>query len=422
MRTSTPRPAPATSRAAVAAVAVALLAAVVPAAAVAAAEDEPELSVDEETLDAALECPDELVSEHDPVLLVHGTGPTPRENFGWNLLPQLDADGYDVCTVELPSRALGDIQVASEFVVHAVRAIHARTGGQVDVAGHSQGGLEPRWAMAWWPSIRPMVGDLVTFASPHHGTVVTDVACVASRCWPAVHQMRPGSAFLTALHAQEDLSEVDVTSLGSVMDELVQPPETIVLEGASNIILQDVCPARPVTHLSIVADALAYGLLMDAFDHDGGADPERLPDDICLQTTIDEAGPEDLLTLDMLFGFLDGTALDPDVPRSLLTEEEPPLAPYAAAAAGDEEAEGSEPEPDGVDDPDADAPGEDETVEEPAGDPADGATLGAADGPEMEPAAASGAPTLPATGSPAAALGLALLGLAAVAGRVSARR
>jgi triacylglycerol lipase len=422
MRTLTPRPAPTTGRAAVAALAVAVLAAVIPAAAVAAAE-EPELSVDEQTLDAALECPDELVAEHDPVLLVHGTGPTPRENFGWNLLPQLEADGFDVCTVELPSRALGDIQVASEFVVHAVRAIHGRTGGQVDIAGHSQGGLEPRWAMAWWPSIRPMVGDLVTFASPHHGTVVTDVACVASRCWPAVHQMRPGSAFLTALHAQEDLSEVDVTSLGSVMDELVQPPETIVLEGASNIILQDVCPGRPVTHLSIVADALAYALLLDAFDHDGGADPDRLPDDICLQGMIDEAGPEDLLTLDMLFGFLDGTALDPDVPRSLLTEEEPPLAPYATAPAGDEEAEGTEPDPEAETDPDeGDAPGQGELAVEPAAAPEDGATLGAVDAPEMEPAAASGAPTLPATGSPVAALGVGLLGLAAVAGRVTARR
>jgi triacylglycerol lipase len=303
-----------------------------------ASTSEPELQVDRDQLQASMECPEDFVDEErNPVLLVHGTGPTPRENFGWNLLPQLDADGFDVCTVELPDRALGDIQLASEYVVHAVREIHERSGQEVDVAGHSQGGLEPRWAMAWWPSTRELIGDLVTFASPHHGTVVTDVACAASRCWPAVHQMRPGSRFLEALHAQEDLGGVAVTSLGSNHDELVQPPTTIELDGAANIVLQDVCPGRPVTHVSIVADAVAYTLLLDAFEHDGPADPDRLPGDVCTSTLIDEAGPEDLVTVDTLLNFLEGTALDPDVPRSLLTDEEPELAPYAAAAQEDGE-------------------------------------------------------------------------------------
>jgi triacylglycerol lipase len=381
------------------------------------ATDEPELQVDRAELRAAMDCPEAFTDEgRNPVLLVHGTGPTPRENFGWNLLPQLRADGFDVCTVELPTRALGDIQVAAEYVVHGVREVHERSGQQVDVAGHSQGGLEPRWALAWWPSTRDLVGDLVTFASPHHGTVVTDVACAASRCWPAVHQMRPGSAFLEALHAQEDLTAVEVTSLGSVHDELVQPPTTIELDGASNIILQDVCPARPVTHISIVADALAYELLLDAYEHAGPADPSRLRDDICTATTIEEAGPHDLLTVESLLGYADPSQLDPEIPRSLLTDEEPELAPYAAAEQDGGEDGGTAEEPDGAEEPDRDDTGG-------SGDPEDAATAGTdgagTDAPSVRDGdlAVVGASTatLPATGSTATTLALALLAAATLA-------
>jgi triacylglycerol lipase len=297
---------------------------------------EPPLNEPAEDLAEALECPETFEArDREPVLLVHGTGAPARENFGWNLLPQLRADGFDVCTVDLPTRALADIQVASEYVVHAVRTIHEASGLPVDVAGHSQGGLEPRWAMAWWPSTKELIDDVVTFASPHDGTIVADAACAGTVCWPAVHQMRPGSDFLTALWGQEDLHGVDVTSLGSVMDELVQPPSTIELPGASNVLLQDVCPARPVTHLSIVADAVAYELALDAFLADGPADPGRLPGDVCQRLWIDEASPAFLLDPETTSGYIEGDWLGPEVPRSLLTDEEPPLAPYASGDGPD---------------------------------------------------------------------------------------
>jgi triacylglycerol lipase len=383
---------------------------------VAAADAEPELQVEREELQAAMDCPDTFADEgRNPVLLVQGTGPTPRENFGWNLLPQLTADGFDVCTVELPMRALGDIQVAAEYVVHGLREVHERSGQRVDVAGHSQGGLEPRWALAWWPSTRELLGDLVTYASPHHGTVVTDVACAASHCWPAVHQMRPGSAFLEALHAQEDLSGLSVTSLGSVMDELVQPPTTIDLEGASNIILQDVCPGRPVTHLSIVADAVAYDLMLDAFEHEGPADPGRLADDACLQTMIEEAGPHDLLTIDSLLGYTDGSSFDPSIPQSLFTDEEPELAPYAAAAQEDDAPAADEethPADEGEDDEGSDGAG---TGTSPEAEGSAGGEIVAAGTAADAPSTVTTASALPATGGAAAGVGAALLALAALA-------
>lgn len=372
-----------------------------------AAPGEPELREPSDALDEALSCPERFeATDREPVLLVHGTGPVARENFGWNLLPQLRADGFDVCTVDLPTRALADIQVASEYVVYAVRTIHAATGRPVDVAGHSQGGLEPRWAMAWWPSTRDQIDDLVTFASPHDGTLAADAACAGTMCWPAVHQMRPGSQFLAALWAQEDLGAVDVTSLGSRMDELVQPPETIELPGAANIHLQDVCPARPVTHISIVADAVAYALTVDAFTSPGPADVSRLPEDICLETFIDEASPEHLLDPDALGEYLDGSFVDPEIPRSLLTSEEPEIADYAKAAQqpepderpdGDERSDDAEPPRDGEQPEDGDPRADGEQPDEPAPD--------AIDAPDDEPAAE----VLPVTGGGATLLAAAAL-------------
>src|SRR5205823_12901620 len=133
-------------------VAVALLALV--AAAPARAADPP-LDAPRAQLAAALRCPATFSHpEHAPVLLVHGTGLTPDESWSWNYGKVLPAQGYDTCTVALPDSALGDIQVASEYVVYAIERIHAITGRRVDVIGHSQGGLEPRWAVRWWAGAR----------------------------------------------------------------------------------------------------------------------------------------------------------------------------------------------------------------------------------------------------------------------------
>src|SRR5687768_2141666 len=80
-----------------------------------AAADGPPLSVPEATLAAALSCPATFASAEDPVLLVHGTAVNSEEHWGWNYAAVLPDLGYDVCTVELPDRAMSDIQVASEY-------------------------------------------------------------------------------------------------------------------------------------------------------------------------------------------------------------------------------------------------------------------------------------------------------------------
>jgi hypothetical protein len=230
-----------------------------------AAEDEPELrSTRRPSTRPGLP---RRASRTRPVLLVHGTGPTPRENFGWNLLPQLARTASTCAPWSCPPgrwatsrwpRSTSSTRCApSTSAPGAGRRRRPLPGRAGAALGDGLVALDPRWSATSSPSPRPTT-------APWSPTSPAPRRAAGRRC------TRCGPARLPeALHAQEDLSEVDVTSLGSVHGRAGAAPETIELEGASNIILQDVCPARPVTHLSIVADALAYGLLLDAFDHDG---------------------------------------------------------------------------------------------------------------------------------------------------------
>jgi triacylglycerol lipase len=296
------------------------------------ASADPALSVPKAQLDAALRCvaPVGTANGSEPVLLVHGTGTNPEENWSWNYGKVLPEKGWDVCTVTLPNRALEDIQVASEYVVHALVTIAERYGRKVDVIGHSQGGLEPRWAVRWWEAARAAVDDLVTLASPNHGTVAADTACVRA-CSAAVHQMKQGSKFLTALNeGDETPGAISYTSIYSLTDELVQPAvptPTAALDGASNVAIQDLCPGRVGEHALMAADAVAYALAVDAFTNPGPADPARIPVTTCLQTSFE--GVSSTAALELGFEHLPRQRF-PDY-REL--PEEPELAPYARPAA-----------------------------------------------------------------------------------------
>lgn len=250
----------------------------------------PPLSTPAPLLHAALECPAAFQHPNTPVvLLVHGTSSASWENWGWNYLRALPREGFDVCSIQLPSRGLQDIQASSEYVVHAIRTLHARTGRRVSILGHSQGGLEPRWALKFWPDTHAMVEDVIMLGTPNHGAVVASLFAPWPAANPAALQMRRNSAFLEALNAGDETpGPVSYTSIFSSTDELVQPATptesvtpTAALNGGANLRIQDHCPYRYVSHVGLAADAVAYAAVMDALQHDGGVDVARLPADIC---------------------------------------------------------------------------------------------------------------------------------------------
>jgi triacylglycerol esterase/lipase EstA (alpha/beta hydrolase family) len=260
------------------------------------------------------------------VLLVHGTNVTPEENWGWNyghVLPDL---GFDVCTVALPGRARVDAQVSSQYVVYAIRRVAQLSGRKVDIISHSQGTLQPRWAMRWWPDVAAHVDDYISLAGVHHGIASADGLCAGGSCYPAAWQMRTTSAFVKALNTKWEVARgVSATSIYSETDELVQPYETALLRGASNIAVQDVCPGRAVDHVSMADDGVVFQIVMDALTHRGPFDARRVHID-CTDTFMPGVNP--VLVAGGQAGLYGGSS-SAFFNGNDNTDHEPPLATYA---------------------------------------------------------------------------------------------
>jgi triacylglycerol esterase/lipase EstA (alpha/beta hydrolase family) len=261
----------------------------------------PRLDVSKATLKAALECqPDVRNARRQPVLLIPGTTLTPAAEYSWSWQPALDQLTIPYCDVVLPDSALGDIQIASEYVVYAIRQMHRMSGRRVDLLGHSQGGMIGRWALRFWPGLRERVNDVVGLAPSNHGTVDSQAICTAS-CPAAFWQQAANSRFTAALNSgAETFAPVDYTSVYTHLDEVVVPNSDET--GSSslhtgngdivNVALQDVCPANVSEHLAIgTYDPVAYALAVDALTHPGPADPSRLDPGVCSQTLMPGVDP-----------------------------------------------------------------------------------------------------------------------------------
>jgi triacylglycerol lipase len=301
------------------------------------AKSDPALETDPALLEAALECTDFTHPEREPLLLVHGTFTYGQEQWSWNYVPYLTDLGYDVCVVTYPDRGFIDQQVSAEYVVHAVRSIAARSGRKVDMVGHSQGGSMPRWAIRWWPGLHDLIDDFVMLAAPNHGTSSRGSLAQAGVQMPeAFWQFSPESNFNRALNSGDETpGAISYTSIYTLFDELVQPQYPEFTSGldrdrhnpkVANILIQDVCPGRPVDHLSIgLADEMVALLVLDALSNAGPANVERAGGlDLCLATQI-----VDPVLAAQKFQELGPSFFSTFPPDSHQASEEPPLKPYA---------------------------------------------------------------------------------------------
>jgi len=262
----------------------------------------PPLSVPEAVLAQSVQCTaNATAAGREVVLFVPGTTVTPREDFGWNWFVALSRLGWPYCSVTLPNNAMSDTQVSAEYVVHAIRYVHRISGRRVDVLGHSQGGTEPRFALRFWPDLRPMVDHYVAFAATNHGSMPVDAMCMPA-CAPALWQQRYHSHYVDAMNSyQETFAGISYTDIYTRTDQFVQPnlddSGTTSLHGGggriANIALQDVCPQDlEGEHLAIgTYDPVAYAIAMDALTHDGPADPARVSRDVCAQAFMPGVDP-----------------------------------------------------------------------------------------------------------------------------------
>lgn len=240
----------------------------------------PALATPRATLDAAVTCsPDIQTSTKRAVLLVHGTGANPQDNFAWNYLPKLTARGNPWCTVTVPARGMGDLQTNVEYVVHAIRRTHALSGRKIAIIGHSQGATLPTYALRIWPDLAPRVEDLISYAGAfERGTSMANLLC-ALPCAKAFKQFKPGSKFLTAMAQHPLPAGPSYTAFSTRYDEIVTPQPTashLNAPGARNYVLQDLCPVDIAEHLTIIAERPFFELSFDALDNPGPGQIARI--------------------------------------------------------------------------------------------------------------------------------------------------
>jgi hypothetical protein len=275
------------------------------AAAAPAAAADPPLTVPKAELDAALRCHGRLQgAERQPIMLVTGTGATGDEAYAIGK-GAFDAYRHPVCTVNFPAFTTADIQVSVQYLVNGIQSMTRRAAQPIAIIGISQGGLLPRFALTYWPSLRADVTDVLAAAGTQHGTTLFDpAACAPSGCAPALWQQAAGSKLLAALNAQADETPGPTawTTVRSATDEVVQPQTgphpTSALKGATNVLIQSVCPGRMVSHIGTVLDSVAFAAFTDAIAHKGAARIARLPKDVCAHPYapgLDEAGTTALL-------------------------------------------------------------------------------------------------------------------------------
>jgi len=99
-------------------------------------------------------------------------------------------------------------------------------------------------------------------------------------------QQKKGSKLLIELNSQRDETpgkSVGWTTIRSLSDQTVRPvtksarTSTSALSGATNILIQDICKGRTVSHIGTALDSVTFAAIQDAIDHPGPAKIKRLP-------------------------------------------------------------------------------------------------------------------------------------------------
>lgn len=233
-------------------------------------------------------------AKETPIVFVTGTGAS--GDYAYLVgEPAFDLEGRTVCWTNFPDapstpqtwNTTGDVQISAQYLVHAIRKTFEGSKRKVAVFGISQGGLLARFALTYWSDLRSKVSDVISAAGTHHGTTAISAACTPELpCPPAAWQQKKGSNLLRALNSQPDETpgtKVGWTTLRSLDDETVLPvtenaiTSTSALSGATNILIQDICPDHTTSHIGTAIDSVTFAALVDALNHAGAAVPDRFP-------------------------------------------------------------------------------------------------------------------------------------------------
>ncbi|MEA3549170.1 esterase/lipase family protein [Pseudarthrobacter sp. C1] len=234
-------------------------------------------------------------AEHPyPVILVPGTFESMAKNWS-TLSPYLKSAGYCVFALNYGETngvyATAPVADSAKELAPFVDAVRAATGAKkVDLVGHSQGGMMPRYYMGFLGGAKN-VNQLVGIAPSNHGTegvilpppdVVADPNYTALGCAACADQ-QAGSPFMQELNSIGDtVAGPSYTVISTVYDEVVIPYNSQFLSGparqVTNITIQDKCPADVFEHDQTPNDPVVHQIVAHALGRASGpADPAYQP-------------------------------------------------------------------------------------------------------------------------------------------------
>jgi triacylglycerol lipase len=190
------------------------------------------------------------VPQHElgPVLLVPGYGG--RVASLDPLAAALRALGRNVVVVERLGDGTGDLRAEAEHLGHVAQEARAEDNApSVDVIGYSAGGVVARlWVRDYGGA--SVARRVLTLGSPHHGSSQAALGReLAGGCPTACEQLVPDSDLLRRLNAGDETPDGPLwATVRSTGDQVVTPIDSAELEGAVNILVQDVCPGATASH------------------------------------------------------------------------------------------------------------------------------------------------------------------------------
>ncbi len=227
-------------------------------------------------------------AEHpNPVVLVHGTAANMA--LSWRAIgPELKNRGFCVFALNYgrlypgPSFGLASVERSATQLGAFVDRVLAATGAEeVDIIGHSQGGMMPRQYLRFGGGAAK-VGTLIGMSPSNHGSggeeeEESDVPAWARSLLrsltravaPAFADQSAGSPFMQRLNEGGDtVPGVRYVVIQTRYDEIVTPWTSALLVGpnVTNIVVQDGCEQNKIDHAAIVYDRRAVGFALRALD------------------------------------------------------------------------------------------------------------------------------------------------------------
>ncbi|OZM74807.1 lipase [Amycolatopsis antarctica] len=240
--------------------------------------------------------------EHpNPVVLVHGT--LANMTVNWHTLaPLLKNNGYCVFALNFgqeqgalrvgfpgayPPGGTGPVEgSAAELDAFVDRVLEETDAEEVDIVGHSQGGMMPRHYLKNLGGADE-VGKLIGLSPSNHGTTVLGLATLPGAAdllgltlGDALRQQIRGSEFLTGLNEGGDtVPGVEYTVIQGRYDEVVTPYTSSYLDGpdVDNIVLQDDCGLDLSDHLAVAFSSRALRYVLNALDPEDAVTPPCRP-------------------------------------------------------------------------------------------------------------------------------------------------